>query len=131
VGGDPVSSNSVTPDPAASFELHRPPFPRHSRGRSAGTSLPDERDESMFQRVARTIGRPTVGVAAVLLITAIFRHVPVANVTTVGFTFLLAILIASTVGGLATFDSDVRCSYLNFRLFLYSPSRHIEHHRHP
>jgi two-component system, OmpR family, sensor histidine kinase KdpD len=92
----------VTPDPAASFELHRPPFPRHSRSQSAGTSLSDERDASIFKRFARTIGPPAVGFAVVLLITAIFRHVPFANVTTVGFTFLLAILIASTVGGLRT-----------------------------
>jgi two-component system sensor histidine kinase KdpD len=43
-----------------------------------------------------------VGVAVVLMITAIYRHMPIANVTTVGFTFLLAILIASTVGGFGT-----------------------------
>jgi two-component system sensor histidine kinase KdpD len=43
-----------------------------------------------------------VGLSVILLITAIYRHVPLANVTTVGFTFLLAILIASTVGGLGT-----------------------------
>ena len=43
-----------------------------------------------------------VGVTVVLVITEIYRHMPIANVTTVGFTFLLAILIASAVGGLST-----------------------------
>jgi len=56
----------------------------------------------MIKRLGKAIGSPVVGLAVVLLITAIFRHVPLANETTVGFTFLLAILIASTVGGLGT-----------------------------
>lgn len=120
MGGDPVSSNSVTPDPAASLQLHRPPFPRHSRS-SARTSLPGERDESMLHHFAKTIGRPTVGVAAVLLITVVFRHVPVANVTTVGFTFLLAILIASTVGGLATSILMSVAATLTFDYFFIPP----------
>jgi two-component system sensor histidine kinase KdpD len=53
-------------------------------------------------RIARTVGAPVVGLSAVLLITEIYRHIPLANQTTVGFTFLLAILIASTLGGLRT-----------------------------
>jgi two-component system sensor histidine kinase KdpD len=97
-----VSSKSVTPDPAASFGLRQPPFPRHARGDSAESSVSDERDASKFKRFARTIGPPVVGLAVVLLITVIFRHVPLANLTTVGFAFLLAILVASTVGGLRT-----------------------------
>jgi two-component system sensor histidine kinase KdpD len=54
------------------------------------------------KHLARAIGSPTLGVAVVLLITAVYRHEPLVNETTVGFTFLLAILIASTVGGLGT-----------------------------
>jgi two-component system, OmpR family, sensor histidine kinase KdpD len=121
VGGDPVSSNSVTPDPAASFELRRPSFPRHASGRSAKTSLPDDRDASVFLRFAKTIGPPTVGVATVLLITATFRHVPVANVTTVGFAFLLAILIASTAGGLGAAIVMSVAATLSFDYFFIPP----------
>jgi two-component system sensor histidine kinase KdpD len=101
-GGASVSSKSVTPNPAGSFDFHRSSFPGPSGGHSAGTSLSDEGDISMFKRLARAIGPPAVGVSAVLLITEIYRHIPLVNVTTVGFTFLLAILIASTVGGLRT-----------------------------
>jgi two-component system sensor histidine kinase KdpD len=75
----------------------------------------------MFHHFAKIIGRPTVGVAAVLLITVIFRHVPVANVTTVGFTFLLAILIASTVGGLATSILMSVAATLTFDYFFIPP----------
>jgi two-component system sensor histidine kinase KdpD len=62
----------------------------------------EERESSKFRRVARAIGSPIMGVFVVLLITEIYRHAPLANITTVGFTFLLAILIASTMGGLRT-----------------------------
>jgi len=56
----------------------------------------------VFKNLARAVGPPVVGVVVVLLITEIYRNQPLANVTTVGFTFLLAILIASAVGGLGT-----------------------------
>jgi two-component system, OmpR family, sensor histidine kinase KdpD len=97
-----VSSKSVTPDPVGSLDFRRSVYPGRSNGDSAGTSVSDEGDASTFKRIARAIGAPVVGVSAVLLITEIYRHVPLANETTVGFTFLLAILIASTIGGLRT-----------------------------
>jgi two-component system sensor histidine kinase KdpD len=97
-----VTSKSVTPNPAASVEFDRPPFGGHSRSHPAGTSLPEERNSPASKRLPRAICLIGVGLAVILLITAIYRHVPLANVTTVGFTFLLSILIASTVGGLGT-----------------------------
>jgi two-component system, OmpR family, sensor histidine kinase KdpD len=62
----------------------------------------EERDSSRLMRLARVIGSPVAGVLVTLLITQIYRHEPLANLTTVGFTYLLAILIASAVGGLST-----------------------------
>jgi two-component system sensor histidine kinase KdpD len=53
-------------------------------------------------RLWKAIGQPAAGVCLVLLITAIYRHAELANETTVGFTFLLAILIASAAAGLRT-----------------------------
>jgi two-component system, OmpR family, sensor histidine kinase KdpD len=75
----------------------------------------------MFKRFARTVGPSAVGLAVVLLITAIYRHVPVANVTTVGFTFLLAILIASTVGGLGAAILMSAAATLAFDYFFIPP----------
>ena len=97
-----MSSKSVSPNPAASLEFRRPPFPGNSHSHPLGTSLSDDSESSTFRRLARAVVPPVVGVCVVLLVTEIYRHVPLANVTTVGFTFLLAILIASTVGGLRT-----------------------------
>jgi two-component system, OmpR family, sensor histidine kinase KdpD len=101
-GGASVSSKSVAPDPVGTLDFRRPSYPGRSDGHSAGTTFSDEGDVSTFKRIARAIGAPVVGVSAVLLITEIYRHVPLANETTVGFTFLLAILVASTIGGLRT-----------------------------
>ena len=95
-----MSSKSVTPDPAASFGLHQPPFPRHARGNSAENSVSDERHASTFKRLARIIGPPVVGLAVVLLITAIFRHVPLANVTTESVLYYLVPMVLAVGGGI-------------------------------
>jgi two-component system, OmpR family, sensor histidine kinase KdpD len=97
-----VSSKSVNPLPAPSIDFRRTPLPGQPYSHPARTSVSDNRDSSTLRRLARAMGAALVGVSVVLLITAIYRHVPLANVTTVGFTFLLAILIASTVGGFTT-----------------------------
>jgi two-component system, OmpR family, sensor histidine kinase KdpD len=99
--GDAVSSKPAIPEPA-SLELTRSDFPSRIGGLSRGARYQDQADQSTFARISRFIGRPLVGVAAILVMTAIFRHASFANVTTVGFTFLLVILIASAVGGLET-----------------------------
>jgi two-component system sensor histidine kinase KdpD len=95
-GGHVVSSKPAAPSPAASLDLRRSPYSGHS------TRVSEQRQASRFERFARIFGPPILGVVVVLLITEIYRYQPLANVTTVGFTFLLAILIASTVGGLRT-----------------------------
>jgi len=43
------------------------------------------------------VGRYAAGLAAILAITELYRIGPAANATTVGFTYLLAILVASTL----------------------------------
>jgi two-component system sensor histidine kinase KdpD len=50
------------------------------------------RSHSWWQDGARWLAGPAI----ILAITELFRHVPPVNVTTVGFMFLLAILVAST-----------------------------------
>jgi two-component system sensor histidine kinase KdpD len=62
-----------------------------------------------------------LGLALVLLITAIYRHAPAAKETTVGFTFLLAILIVSTVGGLGTSILMSVAATLTFDYFFIPP----------
>jgi two-component system sensor histidine kinase KdpD len=116
-----VLAKSVASNPAAPFEVRRPPFPGRFGNHSAGTSLSDEGDVSTLKRVAKAIGSPAVGVSAVLLITEIYRHVPLANVTTVGFTFLLAILVASTIGGLRTAIAMSVAATLAFDYYFIPP----------
>ena len=116
-----MSSKSVTPNPAASFDIHRQRVPGHSDSHPPGTGLSDERDSSTFNRLGRAIGPPASGLAVILLITAIYRHAPAAKETTVGFTFLLAILIVSTVGGLGTSILMSVAATLTFDYFFIPP----------
>jgi two-component system, OmpR family, sensor histidine kinase KdpD len=97
-GGHVVASKSTIPNPATPLDFSRQPY----SGRRARTRIEEERELSKFRRITGTIAPPIVGVIVTLLITETYRHEPLANITTVGFTFLLAILIASTVGGLRT-----------------------------
>jgi len=53
-------------------------------------------------QLARALRSYAVGLLAVLAITVVYRHGPIVNVTTVGFTFLLAILVAAAVSGFGT-----------------------------
>jgi two-component system, OmpR family, sensor histidine kinase KdpD len=53
-------------------------------------------------RLGRGIRSYAAGILAIFVITAFYRHQPWANVTTVGFTFLLAILVAAAVSGFGT-----------------------------
>jgi two-component system, OmpR family, sensor histidine kinase KdpD len=52
--------------------------------------------------LARALRSCALGFLAVLAITVVYRHGLTVNVTTVGFTFLLAILVASAVSGFGT-----------------------------
>ena len=53
-------------------------------------------------QLAKALRSYALGVLAVLAITVVYRHEPIVNVTTVGFTFLLAILVAAAVSGFGT-----------------------------
>lgn len=61
----------------------------------------DEAADAPWQ-LGRALRSYALGLLAVMLITVIYRHMPLANVTTVGFTFLLAILVAAAVSGFGT-----------------------------
>jgi len=50
-------------------------------------------------RIAQALTPYAVGLLSVYLITVVFLHLPLANLATEGFTFLLAILIAAAVCG--------------------------------
>jgi two-component system, OmpR family, sensor histidine kinase KdpD len=53
-------------------------------------------------QLARALRCYALGLLAVLAITVVYRHETLVNITTVGFTFLLAILVAAAVSGFAT-----------------------------
>jgi len=53
-------------------------------------------------RWARAIGSYAAGLFAIFLLTVLFRNVRIFNVTTIGFAFLLAILVAAALSGLGT-----------------------------
>lgn len=55
-----------------------------------------------MSRLAGAISSYVIGLLTVFAITVVFRHMPVANLTTVGFTFLLAILVAAATRGFDT-----------------------------
>jgi two-component system sensor histidine kinase KdpD len=112
-----VSSKSAVPNPATSLDFSRRP----SSGHPARTRVEEEPEASKFGRITRTIAPPIIGVLIVVLITGVYRHERLANVTTVGFTFLLAILIASTVGGLRTAIPMSVVASLAFDYFFIPP----------
>jgi two-component system, OmpR family, sensor histidine kinase KdpD len=93
-----VASKSTAPNAATTLGVGRRPMSGHP----ARTRVEEEREVSKFRLITTAIGPPILGTGVTLLITEIYRHTPLVNVTTVGFTFLLAILIASTMGGLRT-----------------------------
>jgi two-component system sensor histidine kinase KdpD len=94
-----MSSRSVSPHPTTT-----------SVGRFFGPGRKEPRPRpfpaASEHRFPLFLGRQLVscalGLVAVFAITALYRHESLVNVTTVGFTFLLAILIASAVGGFGT-----------------------------
>jgi two-component system, OmpR family, sensor histidine kinase KdpD len=89
-----MSTKLLTPDPAASFGLpHSGP---------AKITRVDVAYGSGSKRILGRIGVYAAGLSAVALITAICRNQPFATEATVGFTFLLAILIASALAGYGT-----------------------------
>jgi len=53
-------------------------------------------------QLARALRSYALGLLAVLAITVVYRREPIVNLTTVGFTFLLAILVAAAVSGFGT-----------------------------
>ncbi len=68
--------------------------------RAAGNGYGRDTD-SRIKRVGVGAARHAAGVAIVFAIAMFYVHVEFDNVTTVGFTFLLAVLCASTVWGLS------------------------------
>jgi len=72
-------------------------------------------------RFWNAIGHPAVGVSIVLAITTFYRHAQLANETTVGFTFLLVILIASAVAGLRTSILMSLAATLTYDYFFLPP----------
>jgi two-component system, OmpR family, sensor histidine kinase KdpD len=89
-----MSSKSFSPHSAASFGL-----PRSTGAPIARTA---KLRPSTSMRILRKIGSYATGLAVVALITAVLRNQPFATEATAGFTFLLAILIASALAGYGT-----------------------------
>jgi two-component system sensor histidine kinase KdpD len=94
-----MSSQSVTPQQPHSWDLRRLlryPDPIEVRRRTTA------RQAEKASWLSREFVSIALGLAAVLVITVFFRHEPLGNVTTVGFVFLLAILIGAAFGGFPT-----------------------------
>src|SRR5580693_746568 len=90
-----MSSKSVSPRPVEHLGLEqltgfqrRPSRRPRDGGRATGA----------FQSLGRQAVTFVGGLCALFLITALYSREPIVNVTTVGFTFLLEILIAAAVG---------------------------------
>jgi two-component system, OmpR family, sensor histidine kinase KdpD len=93
-----MSSRSIHPHSPSSLErpleLSRPPLRGHRTSHIPGVKY--------SWLLGRELFSCALGLVAVFAITAFYRHEPIVNVTTVGFTFLLAILIGAAGGGFAT-----------------------------
>jgi len=94
-----ISSKSVVPH-TAWLGLRRL-FYAGGRPRGIGPLAAEGLREVPWQ-LARALRSYALGLLAVLAITVAYRHEPVVNLTTVGFTFLLAILVAAAISGLGT-----------------------------
>ena len=95
-----MSSKSVVPSPLSPAGLRR--VLAFSGGEPEFDAVTEMDRYERPGRLARAVGSYAAGLLAILVITAFYRHQPWANVTTVGFTFLLAILVASAVSGFGT-----------------------------
>jgi two-component system, OmpR family, sensor histidine kinase KdpD len=93
-----MSSRSVTPHPTTPLGRLLDAGRRHPQGSGA----PGAAESDHTWLLGRQIRSSVIGLLTVFAITIFFRHEPLVNVTTVGFAFLLAILVASAVGGFAT-----------------------------
>jgi len=92
-----MSSKPVTPHPADSLSLWRNLGIEEER---LEAGMPAEMDSGENSgRLARAVLFYVVGLLSLVLITIIFRNEPLVNVTTVGFAFLLAILVAAALSG--------------------------------
>jgi two-component system, OmpR family, sensor histidine kinase KdpD len=97
-----MSSKSILPKAAVPLEFQRPDFSNNPQDQGVRNAASAGDGSFAAWRWAKLFVAPVAGVAAVLLLTEVFRHTPLVNSTTVGFSFLLAILIGSAVGGLRT-----------------------------
>ena len=84
-------SRTINASSAAPFDLpHALPI---------AAARPEATEDSAFWRVVKILGTYLASLSAVLLITLIYLNEPFAKETTVGFTFLLAILVISALAG--------------------------------
>jgi two-component system sensor histidine kinase KdpD len=95
-----MSSKYVTPHPQAPVRLERPLGLEDQR--LEGSLVSDAHGGNASRRFVRALRSYAFGLLAVFLITEIFRHLPMANVTTIGFAYLLSILVAAAASGIRT-----------------------------
>ena len=90
--------------------------------RSGLTEFDGRSEQPLFWRIAKVVRSYFLGLLAVYLITVLFLHVPLANLATVGFTFLLAILVAATISGFGTSMLMSVASALVFDYYFIPPA---------
>jgi len=92
-----MSSKSILPQATAALGLGR----LLNLGRKHPGTIYDGIRKAPW-RLGRALRSHALGLLAILMITVFYRHTPLANLITVGFTFLLAILVAAAVNGFGT-----------------------------
>jgi two-component system sensor histidine kinase KdpD len=95
-----MSSKSASPHPTHHFGLEHLARLGHLGHRPAGgEARPGALVGAIRRSLAWQIGTYVGGLCLLFVITTIYYRQPLVNITTVGFTFLLAILVAAAVGG--------------------------------
>jgi two-component system, OmpR family, sensor histidine kinase KdpD len=113
-----MSSQYVSPQSTSPWGLRRFLHEADSIEARRRTAARMAEDASWLSRdVVSTI----LGLLAVLAITTFFRHEPLGNLTTVGFVFLLAILIGAAFGGFPTSLSMSVAAALSYDYYFIPP----------
>jgi hypothetical protein len=94
-----MSSKYVIPHPQAPVRLER--LLGLGDQRLEGSLVSDANGGNTSRRFVRAVRPYALGLLTVFLITEIFRHLPIANVTTIGFAYLLSILVHPLVSGIS------------------------------
>jgi two-component system, OmpR family, sensor histidine kinase KdpD len=98
--GSPVASESASSNPQPRLGLRRIVRIGAKPAESDVRLRVDRGDASV--RIRKALRSHAIGLLGILALTVVFRRLPAANETTVGFAFLLAVLFAAALSGFGT-----------------------------